>query len=65
MGKQRTIRETHVESGINQKDAQRKKGNQPDKTQSQKSPKPHTYDFFPTARAAFIGIDRGEKFDVI
>ena len=28
-------RETHVENGTNQKDAWRKKGNQPDKTQSQ------------------------------
>ena len=34
---------------------EKKKGNQPDKTQSQKIPKPRTYDFFPTARAAFIG----------
>ena len=33
-----------------------KKGNQPDKTQSQKIPKPHSYDVFPTARAAFIGM---------
>ena len=33
---------------------EKKKGNQPDKTQSQKIPKPRTYDFFPTARAAFI-----------
>ena len=33
----------------------KKKGNQPDKTQSQKIPKHRTYDFFPTARAAFIG----------
>ena len=33
-----------------------KKGNQPDKTQSLEIPKPCTYDFFPTARAAFIGI---------
>ena len=33
-----------------------KKGNQPDKTQSQEILKPRTYDFFPTARAAFIGI---------
>ena len=28
---------------------------QPDKKQSQEIPKPRTYDFFPTARAAFIG----------
>ena len=56
MGKQRTNRETHVESGTNQKDAQGKKGNQPDKTQSEKVPKPRTYDFFPTVRAAFIGM---------
>ena len=34
-----------------------KKGNQLDKTQSQKIQKPCTYDFFPMARAAFIGID--------
>ena len=34
---------------------EKKKGNQPDKTQSQKIPKPRTYDFFPTARVAFIG----------
>ena len=32
-----------------------KKSNQPDKTQSEKVQKPQTYDFFPTARAAFIG----------
>ena len=32
-----------------------KKGNQTDKTQSHEIPKPRTYDFFPTARAAFIG----------
>ena len=56
MDKQRTNRETHVKSETNQKDARRKKkGNQPDKTQSQKILKPSTYDFFPTARAAFIG----------
>ena len=30
---------------------------QPDKKQSQEIPKPHTYDFFPTARTAFIGKD--------
>ena len=30
--------------------------NQPDKTESQKILKPRTFDFFPTARAAFIGI---------
>ena len=29
---------------------------QPDKKQSQEIPKTRTYDFFPTARAAFIGI---------
>ena len=29
---------------------------QPDKKQSQEIPKPCTYDFFPSARAAFIGI---------
>ena len=29
---------------------------QPDKKQSQEIPKLRTYDFFPTARAAFIGI---------
>ena len=31
---------------------------QPDKKQSQEIPKPHTYDFLPTARAAFIGKER-------
>ena len=56
-------RETHVESGTNQKDARRKKkGNQPDKTQSQKIPKHRTYDFFPTARAAFIGKKENSKY---
>ena len=54
MDKQKTNRETHVKSETNQKDARRKKGNQPDKTQSQKIPKPRTYDIFPTARAGFI-----------
>ena len=39
------------------------KGNQPDKTQSQKIPKPRTYDFFPTARAAFIGNDNADGED--
>ena len=34
---------------------EKKKGNQPDKTQPQETLKPRTYDFFPTARAAFIG----------
>ena len=29
---------------------------QPDKKQSQEIPKPRTYDFFPTARAAFVGM---------
>ena len=53
-GKQRTNRETHIESGTNQKDARKKKANQLDRTQSQKILKPCTYDFFPTARAAFI-----------
>ena len=35
---------------------EKKKGNQPDKTQSQEIPKPRIFDLFPTARAAFIGI---------
>ena len=34
---------------------EKKKGNQEDKTQSQRIPKSGTYDFFPTTRAAFIG----------
>ena len=36
---------------------------QPDKKQSQEIPKPRTYDFFPTARAAFIGILGFAKFN--
>ena len=40
-----------------------KKGNQPDKTQSHEIPKPRTYDFFPTARAAFIGKKHSFKED--
>ena len=35
--------------------SENEKGNQPDKTQSQKIQKPCTYDFFPVARAALIG----------
>ena len=45
-------RETHAESGTNQRDAQRKKIT---RTQSQEIPKTRTYNFFPIARVAFIG----------
>ena len=34
---------------------EKKRDNQPDKTQSQEIPKTRTYDFFPMARVAFIG----------
>ena len=42
---------------------EKKKGNQSDKTQSQQIQKPRTYDFFPTARAAFIGKNDGQRKD--
>ena len=38
-----------------------KKGNQPDKAQSQEIPKPRTYNFFPTAIVAFIGKEMKGK----
>ena len=56
-------RETHVESGTNQKDAQRKKRQSTRQNTITKNSKKHrTYDFFPTTRAAFIGTLQKNDF---